>query len=213
MKKLILIASGGLDSTVLYYFLKKKKYDIEIINFNYGSKHNKQERKRLKENIKVPIMEINIDLSFLNSSLLKGNIPEGHYKAKNMKSTIVPFRNGIMLSYAASIAESENIKYIAIGSHAGDHYIYPDCTPMFNGGMREAVRLGTGNHVIIETPFSFIDKAGIVDIGKKLNINDIMFNTWTCYNGREYHCGKCGACVERKEAFQLNNIKDLTRYE
>lgn len=215
MKKIILIASGGLDSTVLYYYLKSQRHNVRVLNFNYGSKHNQQERKRLKENIKAKIYEIDIDLSFLKSTLIKNKskIPEGHYAAENMKSTVVPFRNGIILSYAIAIAENINFDKVVIGNHSGDHFIYPDCRTTFIHAMNEAAAYGTFNNVNIESPFNLFSKSDIVRIGKELKINKIMFNTWTCYNGRELHCGKCGACTERIEAFKLNNIKDLTKYE
>lgn len=206
---ILLIASGGLDSTVLYHYLGKP----DIISFSYGSKHNAREREKLKENIQTSIMEINIDLTHLESSLLSGDIPEGHYEAENMRSTVVPFRNGIMLAYAVSIADSRNLKQVAIGNHGGDHYIYPDCRPTFIGAMNEAAAYGTESNVNIVSPFLRLSKGEIVAIGIGLGIEQAMFNSWTCYNGRQKHCGKCGACTERREAFALNNLKDETEYE
>lgn len=217
MQKGILIASGGLDSTVLYYYLTKKlRYDVEIVNFNYGSKHNDIERSRLHQNItNTKIHEIVLDFRFLDSSLLKDGapIPEGHYAEESMKSTVVPFRNGIMLSYAIAIAENKHFDFVALGNHSGDHFIYPDCRTTFIESMNEASAYGTFNNIRILSPFDKLDKAGIVKQGIELGIEEIMFNTWTCYKGKGIHCGKCGACTERKEAFNLNNLEDLTEYE
>lgn len=212
--KLLVIASGGLDSTVLYYYYRNK-YDVKIMNFRYGSKHNEVERKKLRQNLGCEIIEIDINLNFLESALLNKNvnIPEGYYHRENMKQTVIPFRNAIMLSYAVAYADSKGIKYVAIGSHAGDHYIYPDCRPEFNGAFREAARVGTENHVVVLTPFQFLRKSDIVKIGIDLGILDILYKTYSCYNGRNKHCGRCGACTERKEAFQINNVEDLTEYE
>lgn len=214
--KIILIASGGLDSTVLYYYLRSKSKKVEIINFNYGSKHNTAERSRLRQNIGAKIYEVDMDLSFIDSSsLLKGGdkIPEGHYQAESMKSTVVPFRNGIMLSYAVALADSLKYEAVAFGNHSGDHFIYPDCRETFTRAMNEAAAYGTFNNINIISPFNLLSKAKIVEIGKELKIEAIMFNTWTCYNGRDLHCGVCGACVERREAFALNKIIDRTIYE
>lgn len=215
MNKILLIASGGLDSTVLYYYLKSKYQQVDICNFSYGSKHNKIERERLKKNIDTKIYYIDIDLSFLNSSLLKGgiDIPEGHYAQENMKSTVVPFRNGIMLSYAIAIADNYKYDAVALGNHTGDHFIYPDCRTEFINGISQAAEQGTFNKIKIISPFNDISKTGITKIGKELGIEKIMFNTWTCYKGKKKHCGVCGACNERKEAFKENNIKDLTEYK
>lgn len=212
--KIVMICSGGLDSTVLYHFEKEVGHEIIPINFNYGSKHNEIERQRaldLIPNLRI----IDIDLSFLKSSLLKNqeDIPQGHYEAENMKSTVVPFRNGIMLAYAIAIAESENADAVMLGSHAGDHTIYPDCRPEFTKAMNDSATFGTFNGVQVISPFNNKTKSQIVSVGKEIEIEDIMARTWTCYEGREKHCGKCGSCVERKEAFALANVEDKTIYE
>lgn len=212
--KIVMICSGGLDSTVLYYYEKSLGNEIIPINFSYGSKHNYIERKRLKENISN-VLEINIDLSFLHSSLLlnQGEIPHGHYQEESMKSTVVPFRNGIMISYAAAIAEDNKFDYVMLGSHAGDHSIYPDCRVGFTKAISKAVKYGTYNKTKVISPFNEKNKAEIVKIGYKLKIEDIMYNTWSCYEGEEIHCGQCGACVERKEAFILAGVLDKTVYK
>lgn len=215
-KKVVVIASGGLDSTVLYFHLQAEGYECIPLNFNYGSKHNKIEREAAREIFGEKLVELDIDLSFLKqSSLLENNnkeIPKGHYEDDNMKSTVVPFRNGIMMSYAAALAEDIEAFGIAIGNHFGDHAIYPDCRKSFAEPFAEAVKAGTYNGVEVLTPFTGIRKHEIVEIGKKLNIEEVMYKTYSCYEGDKIHCGECGTCVERKEAFELGGVKDKTEY-
>lgn len=215
--KCVAICSGGLDSTVMYWFLKSQGQDVVPVNFHYGSRHNNIERRRAIENI-PGLKLVDIDLSFLHSSLLVGGeaVPHGHYEAENMKSTVVPFRNGILLSYAIAIAEDLKIERVMIGSHSGDHAIYPDCRPEFTHAMNSTAMVGTYNHVEVVSPFNYISKADIAKIGRDLGIVPIMMRSWTCYEGSELlemHCGKCGACTERKEAFILAGIEDTTKYK
>lgn len=128
-----------------------------------------------------------------------------------MKSTVVPFRNGIMLSIACGLAESRHLKYVYIANHAGDHTIYPDCRATFIDSMNEAISYGTYEHIKIRAPYTNLTKDQICIIGGKIGID--YSKTYSCYKGDEVHCGKCGTCVERKEAFMLAGIKDPTRYE
>jgi len=149
-----------------------------------------------------------------NSSLLSNSdedIPEGHYQEENMKSTVVPFRNGIMLAIAVGFAESKNAKKVLIGSHSGDHAIYPDCRKEFNDAISKATEEGTYNKVKIVSPFNKITKLDIAKIGRKMNFP--FEKTWSCYNGQEIHCGKCGTCVERKEALEFDKHLDPTIYK
>jgi 7-cyano-7-deazaguanine synthase len=200
---MIIIYSGGLDSTVL---LNEYKEQIKLaVSFNYGSKHNKKEISFAKINCrKLGIKHIVIDLPFINqyfkSDLLKngGEIPKGHYADDNMKSTAVPFRNGIMLSIAAGVAESVGTKKILIANHKGDHTIYPDCRQTFINEMNSAIAYGTYSNVNIFAPYTNITKRDIALKGKELNID--FSNTWSCYKGLYLHCGECGTCIERKEA-------------
>ena len=150
---------------------------------------------------------------YFKSSLLEGGeeIPEGHYADENMKSTVVPFRNGIMLSIAVGIAESNGLKYVMMANHGGDHTIYPDCTPAFVEAFDLAACAGTYVNVRLRSPYTNITKADIAQRGKALGIN--YAETWSCYKGGEHHCGRCGTCVERREAFQLADIVDTTEYE
>lgn len=215
-KNSIIIVSGGMDSITLLY---DKKDEIALaISYNYGSNHNSKELPLAKYHCdKLGIKHIIINLDFMHqyfkSSLLSGanDIPEGHYASENMKSTVVPFRNGIMLSIAIGIAESNNLKKVLIANHGGDHTIYPDCRNEFIDAMNCAAINGTFINVEIEAPYTNITKTDIAKIGKKLNIN--YSKTWSCYKGREYQCGVCGTCIERKEALKDAGIEDKTIYD
>ena len=150
---------------------------------------------------------------YFQSSLLKGGeeIPEGHYADENMRSTVVPFRNGIMLSIAVGIAESNDLKFVMMANHGGDHTIYPDCRPQFVDAFDEAAQAGTYVGVRLLSPFVNWTKTDIARRGKELGIN--YAETWSCYKGGEQHCGKCGTCVERREAMAEAGIEDPTTYE
>jgi len=214
MAKIVAICSGGLDSTILYYDLISHGNEVYPINFNYGSKHNNIERSKAIKLI-PDIKLIDIDLSFLKSSSLiskEVEVPHGHYQAENMKSTVVPFRNGIMLSYAVAYAEELGAKIVMFGAHSGDHHIYPDCRIDFIDNFSESASVGTYNNIEVQAPYSNFDKGYIVFIGKKLNIEHIMKDTWSCYEGKDIHCGECGSCTERKEAFKLAGVIDQTMY-
>ncbi len=148
---------------------------------------------------------------YFKSSLLKNGfeeIPEGHHAADNMKSTVVPFRNGIMLSIAAGIAESEGAQYVLMANHSGDHFIYPDCRPEFVETMNQAIFAGTTNGVKLLAPYTALSKRDIALRGQQLGVD--FAKTYSCYKGGEKHCGKCGTCVERKEALEGF---DPTEYE
>ena len=150
---------------------------------------------------------------YFRSSLLEGadSIPEGHYADDNMKSTVVPFRNGIMLSIACGLAESRDLRHVMMANHGGDHAIYPDCRPGFVAAMSEAMREGTYEGIDIEAAFTDITKSDIARLGKELGVD--YSKTYSCYKGREKHCGKCGTCVERREAMAEAGIDDPTIYE
>ena len=139
------------------------------------------------------------------------DIPEGNYDDENMKSTVVPFRNGIMLAIACGIAESNGLKRVMIANHAGDHAIYPDCRPGFIQAMSQAMQNGTYEGIKIFAPYTGISKADIARHGKRLGID--YSETYSCYKGREKHCGKCGTCRERREALREAGIVDTTEYE
>lgn len=205
MKDSVIIISGGMDSVTLLY---DRKDEIAIgISFDYGSKHNAKEIpfaalhcKRLGiEHIVIPL---GFMTKYFTSSLLQGgeNIPEGHYDDENMKSTVVPFRNGIMLSIAAGVAESHGLKNVLIANHGGDHSIYPDCRPEFIDAMNKATIAGTYLDINIVAPYTNISKADIARRGLQMGIN--YDETWSCYKGDDEPCGKCGTCYERMEALR-----------
>ena len=216
MKDSVIIVSGGMDSITLLY---DKKDEIALgISFDYGSNHNAKEIPFAEMHCKqLGIKHITINLDFMHqyfkSSLLQGAeaIPEGHYADENMKSTVVPFRNGIMLSIAIGIAESNHLKKVLIANHGGDHTIYPDCRPQFIQAIDAAANAGTFVNVRVEAPYTNITKGDIARIGKRLGLD--YTETWSCYKGGEMHCGKCGTCIERKEALQEAGIHDATEYE
>lgn len=216
MKTSVIIVSGGMDSITLLY---DKKDEIALgISFDYGSNHNAREIPFAKMHCeRLGIEHITIPLDFMHqyfkSSLLQGAdaIPEGHYADANMKSTVVPFRNGIMLAIAVGIAESRNLTKVLIANHGGDHTIYPDCRPEFISAIDAAASAGTYVNVKVCAPYTTITKTDIAAIGKRLGID--YTETWSCYKGGEKHCGKCGTCVERKEALKGAGIEDNTEYE
>lgn len=216
MKDSVIIVSGGLDSITLLY--DKAETIALAISFDYGQNHAKKELPYAEYHCqKLSIPHITIPLTFMHqyfkSSLLEGAeaIPEGHYEEENMKSTVVPFRNGIMLAIATGIAESHELKRVYIANHGGDHTIYPDCRPEFIDAMDKATSAGTFVDVRVEAPYTNLSKAEIVRRGTALGID--YAKTWSCYKGSEIHCGKCGTCVERKEAFADAGVEDPTEYE
>ncbi len=192
--------------------------NVRAISFNYQSKHNDQEFKAARASCKkLGVKHDRIDLSsispHLKSNLLKkgGKIPEGHYAEPTMKKTVVPFRNGIMLSIACGIAESWGAKQVVIGNHAGDHAVYPDCRATFIEAMTEAMSYGTYAHIELHSPFLDMSKADIAALGDKLGVD--WSKTYSCYNGGPIQCGRCSTCYERREAFKLAHIKDPTKYQ
>lgn len=215
-KDSIIILSGGMDSTTMLYDYQQR---IALaLSFDYGSNHNGKEIPFARWHCEqLGIEHITIPLGFMGqyfeSSLLQGDdaIPEGHYAAENMKSTVVPFRNGIMLAIAAGMAESRGLKYVMMANHGGDHTIYPDCTPAFVKAMSEATKAGTFPGIEVLAPYTVLTKTDIARKGKVLGID--YSKTWSCYRGGDRHCGKCGTCVERKEALRDAGIDDPTEYE
>ena len=205
MKDIVILYSGGMDSSVaLFQYADRIKL---AVSFNYGSKHNSREIEYAALNCKAlgiehRVVELDLNKMGFVSDLLQsgGEIPDGHYEDENMKKTVVPFRNGIMLSIAAGIAESIDCNRLMISNHAGDHAIYPDCRPDFIESMNAAIRFGTYNNIEILAPFTNLTKREIALIGKEINVP--FENTYSCYNGQEMHCGTCGTCTERKEALE-----------
>ena len=215
-KDTIIILSGGMDSVTLLYDCQER---IALaLSFDYGSKHNAREIPFARMHCeRLGIEHITIPLGFIaqyySSSLLQGggDIPEGHYADDNMKSTVVPFRNGIMLSIAVGMAESRGLQNVMMANHGGDHTIYPDCRPAFVSAFSEAARTGTFPGITLISPYTHLTKGEIAARGKTLGID--YSETWSCYKGGEKHCGCCGTCMERKEAFAMAGMEDPTVYE
>lgn len=215
-KNSVIVLSGGMDSVTMLY-----EYADRIalaVNFSYGSNHNEREAACARWHCrKLGIELVKIDMSFIgenfHSSLLEGAeaIPEGDYDFDNMKSTVVPFRNGIMLAAAAGLAESRGLAHVMIANHSGDHALYPDCRNSFIEAMSKAISAGTYDGITVFAPYTQLDKAEIARHGKRLGID--YRQTYSCYKGGEKHCGVCGTCRERKAALAEAGIEDLTEYE
>ena len=210
-----IIYSGGLDSTTLLY--EEQERIALAISFNYVSNHNEREIACAHRHCqRLGIEHLVIDLDFIKqniaSSLTAGAdaIPDGNYDDENMRSTVVPFRNGIMLSIACGIAESRGLTRVLIANHGGDHAIYPDCRASFIQAMDSAMKAGTYIGVSISAPYTNLTKSEIVRRGSALGID--YGETYSCYKGGEQHCGTCGTCRERRDAFREAGIPDPTSY-
>jgi len=214
----VLIYSGGLDSTILLYDLLKSGYDVKALSVDYGQRHKKelQHAKNLCKNLDVNhhIADISAIKTLLAGSSLTSadiEVAEGHYKDESMKSTVVPNRNMIFLSIAIAWAISTGADSVSFAAHKGDHAIYKDCRVNFLKAMNRAMQTSGADSVSLYTPFSLLTKTTIVKLG---NLLDVPFEqTWSCYNGGKNHCGRCGTCVERKEAFELAGVTDPTIYD
>ena len=212
----LIVLSGGMDSVTLLY-----EYQDSLalaVSFDYGSKHNARELPYARLHCeRLGIEHLTIPLSFIGqyfrSALLEGGgaIPKGSYDEENMAATVVPFRNGIMLSIAAGLAESRGLTKVYLANHFGDHAIYPDCRTSFIRPMHEAILQGTSNAVEVTAPYTDISKGDIARYGKLLGIN--YAETWSCYEGGDLQCGSCATCIERREAMQEAGIEDPTHYK
>jgi len=215
-KDSVIILSGGLDSTTLLY--EQRERIALAITFDYGSNHAARETACAQYHCRqLGIEHLVIDLGFMGryfvSALTSGAdaIPDGNYTESNMRSTVVPFRNGIMLSVACGMAESRGLRRVLMANHGGDHAIYPDCRPQFVSAMSAAMQAGTYEGVELAAPYTSISKADIVRRGAALGID--YGKTYSCYRGGEYHCGTCGTCRERRQAFIEAGIPDPTQYD
>ena len=215
--KAVVLFSGGLDSTVLVQQLIHDQASVRLLSINYGQRHKKElsHSSRIATSMNLPHRILDLpDLAELlsGSSLTDSSVelPEGHYAEESMKSTVVPNRNMILLAMAAGYALSIDFDTVAYAAHAGDHTIYPDCRPVFADAMQNALQLADWKDLRLHRPFVNLTKAELVRIGAKLGAP--LHLTWSCYAGEELHCGKCGTCVERKEAFEVAKITDPTEY-
>ncbi len=216
-EKVVVLVSGGMDSISALYDTAAQHHVISGLSFDYGSKHNHKEIPFAAAHCrKLDVPHRIIALEFVGqlfkSNLLQsgGSIPDGHYEEQTMKQTVVPFRNGIMLSIAAGLAESVEARALVVAAHAGDHAIYPDCREAFMKSMADAISVGTYSGIQLLRPFISMTKAQIARRGHELGVD--FSQTWSCYKGGEIHCGACGTCVERREAFMLAGLPDPTVY-
>lgn len=216
--KTLVVCSGGLDSVTLAYKISRESRLDSLLSFNYGQRHTTEldYAARCAKRLSAPHDTIDISAagSFLSGSALTDDIdvPDGHYQEESMRVTVVPNRNAIMLTIAFGVAASRACDAVAIAVHGGDHFIYPDCRPAFIDSFRvmQKQALDGVHPVELLAPFVDIDKAGIVRLGAEL---DVPFaDTWSCYRGGDSHCGRCGTCVERREAFSLAAVDDPTTY-
>lgn len=223
MRKAVVILSGGMDSTTLLYdVLKNGGFEkVFALSFNYGQRHAKELDCAKATCEALGVEHKVVDMSFIGKELLfasslvkdgsKGEIPEGHYAAENMKSTVVPNRNMIMLSLAAGYAISVEAEYLYYGAHAGDHTIYPDCRPEFIDGLEALLKVCDWKPVRLKAPYANLTKGAIAVKGKALEVD--YSKSWTCYKGEEEACGVCGSCTERLEAFAEAGISDPIKYK
>jgi len=218
--KILAVVSGGMDSITMLHFLHRTYADVAVLSFDYGQRHRRELdcasfHARL---LALPHRVANLPLSgwMPGSSLTDPNVPtpHGHYAEENMRQTVVPGRNGMMLAIAWGIAAANRAQSIATAVHAGDHHIYPDCRPDFIHGLEHALKLGTRGHAApnmrIETPFLHMTKVEIVRLGLTLGVD--YANTWTCYEGGDAACGRCGSCQERLAAFHELGVPDPAEY-
>lgn len=216
---IVLLFSGGIDSTVLLYELKAEGNHLACLTVDYGQRHAKEIAGARKIARMNGCQHRILDLSAIGT-LLKGSrsslvnptmeIPEGHYEAESMKATVVPNRNMILLAAAAAWAIGERFDAVAYAAHRGDHAIYPDCRKEFAEAMDRAISLADWHHLKVLYPFVDLRKLEIVSLGVELEVPFAM--TWSCYRGGSIHCGRCGTCTERREAFALAGVDDPTEY-
>lgn len=217
MVRIVVVYSGGMDSFTVLHKALKEEHEVFALSFDYGQKHNKELEyaKQVTGELAVAhkILDIkNISSLFTRSSLVSNEIsvPEGHYQAENMKSTVVPNRNMILLSLAIGYAVNIEASEVWYGAHSGDHIIYPDCRPEFVEIMDRASKVANFEPVKVFAPYLNSDKVGILKDGFAMGLD--YSKTWTCYKGLEKACGKCGSCVERLEAFKVHNKLDPLPY-
>lgn len=217
MSNAVVLLSGGMDSAVLLAWATRRYETVYGLSFDYGSKHAVKELDKAAELartygaqhhvVKLPMLN-----EMFSSTLLQSgeDIPEGPYASGNLTSTVVPFRNGIMLSIAIGLAEDREISDVLLASHAGDHPIYPDCTEEFVTAMSAAATAGTYARVRVHSPFGTWTKRDIAEEGRRLGVD--FAGTWSCYKGGDMHCGLCATCLERKEALRHDEGLDPTEY-
>ncbi len=214
----VIVFSGGLDSTVLLHHLLAEGREVLALSVHYGQRHARELEAAAAiaalAGVRHEIADLRPVAGLLAGSSLTSSdipVPDGHYQEESMKATVVPNRNMILLALAAGWAISQKADAIAYAAHGGDHAIYPDCRPEFAEAMRHAIGLADWHRVELLRPFVTLTKADIVRRGAELGAP--LGATWSCYRGGARHCGRCGTCVERREAFELAGVPDPTDYE
>jgi 7-cyano-7-deazaguanine synthase len=220
--RVVAVISGGVDSTTMAYWLRAEGHSIRAISFDYGQRHRKEPTfaEGVAADLDAPWTIVDLHAAgltkFLTGSALTDEsvtVPDGHYADESMQATVVPSRNAIMLSIACALGVSEHATAVALGVHAGDHPVYPDCRHEFVSAfqaMTDLALAGMGNLRIL-APLISMTKADIVRLGDELKVP--FDRTWSCYKGRRLHCGTCGTCYERREAFALAGVTDPTAYD
>ncbi len=215
--KVVVIYSGGMDSYTVLNKDMQQGYDVHAVSFNYGQRHSKEllfaKKVCEQHNIEHKIVDISSIKQLIGGSALTDDIdvPEGHYEEESMKTTVVPNRNMIMLSMAVGYAVSIQAEAVYFGAHSGDHAIYPDCRTEFVSAMNDVCKIANYQAVEVRAPYLASSKIDILKEGLAMKLD--YKDTWTCYNGQEKACGRCGACQERLEAFSANNTVDPIRYQ
>jgi len=216
-KTVVVIYSGGMDSFTLLHRALEQGLKVHALSFDYGQRHVRELdcAREVCEALSIPhkVVDIRSLNAVMSGSALTSGlaVPEGHYEEDSMKATVVPNRNMILLSLATGYAVTVGADAVWFGAHGGDHAIYPDCRPEFVEKMDAVCRVANYRSVAVEAPFMGVDKSDILAEGLKLGLN--YAQSWTCYNGRERACGRCGSCVERLEAFASNGVSDPLPYE
>lgn len=210
--RVVVCLSGGLDSTVLLMHHLAAGDQVHAISFDYGQRHRRELKaaEAVADSYSVPLTVVRVDLAAVSTSALTGHgdIPHGHYEHDSMKQTVVPSRNSTFVCIASALALSQGFDAVSIAAHAGDHAIYPDCRPVWIDAMAQAVRLGNwdAERFQLLAPFATMSKADIVRLGAQIGAPFGL--TWSCYEGGTIHCGCCGTCVERREAFEIAGVQD-----
>lgn len=213
----VCVLSGGMDSATLLWYLKANNVEVSAISIDYGQRHCRELESAAQLCQRAGVFHVIVDLANLRSVMIGSSqtdpsvdVPQGHYEDESMKRTVVPNRNMVLLAIAGSFCASLSYEAVAYGAHAGDHAIYPDCRPEFVQAMQRPFALADYQSKYIYAPFIQMDKGDVARLGEELGVPWEL--TWTCYEGEEVHCGKCGACQERIEAFKKTMAGDSVEF-
>lgn len=218
--KTVVVCSGGLDSVTLAHLVADTRDLTRLVSFDYGQRHAKELEFAVRAATRLGVPHDVIDMRGIGAVLTGSaltqddvDVPDGHYAEDTMRITVVPNRNAIMLTVAYGIAAAHGDNAVATAVHGGDHFIYPDCRPEFTRAFEVMQNHALDGYadVSLFTPFVDIPKADIVTIGARHNVP--FGETWSCYKGGANHCGRCGTCVERREAFAIAGVDDPTTYD